>query len=75
MGEFDLPVCIRQQPSLGTLQHTELAALEARGMTLGHDPVTAGFDTDHADIFLTEERVKHADRIGSAAHASNEHIR
>ena len=75
MGQLDLTVGIGEQPGLCALQDTELAALESCGMTLGHDAITAGFDTDHADIFIAEKRMEHADRIGSAANAGDEQIR
>ena len=75
MGEFDLAVVVGEQPGFRALEDAEFPALETRGVALRDDPVTAGLDPDHADVFIPEERVKQADRVRSAADTSDEHVR
>ena len=66
VGEFDLAVVIGEQPGFGALQDAETATLEAGGVALRDDAVAAGFHADHADVRVIEERMKQADRVGTA---------
>ena len=74
MGRLDLPVLIGQEKRFASLQYAEFAALEARGVASGFDPLSAGFDPDHADVLVLEKGIEKSDRIAPATHAGHEQV-
>ena len=75
MGCLDLSVVIGQEKRFASLQHAELAALEARGVASGLDPLATGFDPDHTDVLVLEKGIEKSDRIAPATHAGHEQVR
>ncbi|NJR42528.1 MAG: hypothetical protein HC767_07540 [Akkermansiaceae bacterium] len=54
--------------------NAEFPALETRSMTLWDDAIAASFHADHADIFITQKRMKKPDRVGSTTDAGDQQI-
>jgi hypothetical protein len=50
VGELNLPVVIREQESLRTLQDTEFPALKTRRVFTRANPAPAGLHADHRDF-------------------------
>src|SRR5438045_9311607 len=75
MGQLDLAVFVREQKCFRALEDTEPAALETRGVFPGADAFAAGFDTDHPNRCVVQERMEKSDGVAAAADAGDKQIR
>src|SRR5690348_14676653 len=75
MRRSDLTVCILQQITLRSLQHTDGSAIhEPRRMIAELISTTARLDADHS-YFVIEKLMEEPDCVGAATHACDESVR
>jgi len=74
MGQFDLAIGIGEKPGFCALENAEFAALKTRRVFPLLDAVATGFDSDHADGVVLEERVEQTDRVAPSPNAGDEEI-
>ena len=65
-------VAVLQHVAERAVQHAGFAVAERCRVSAGIAPSAAGFDADELDVFVRDERVEHAGRVGTAADARDD---
>lgn len=69
-----LAVRILEDVRLRAVQHAGAPALDRRRVLVGVDAIAGSFDAVELDALVVEERVEHADRVGSTADAGHDRV-
>src|SRR5438094_7019612 len=75
MGQFNLAFFVGEQESFRSLKHAEASALKTGRMFAAANAFATGFNADHSNISILQERMEQADGIAAPADAGDEQIR
>src|ERR1700722_14547337 len=75
VSQLNLSIVVRQQPGLCPLKYPQLPSLKPRRMLAGTNSPAAGFDANHSNSSVVQERIEKSNRIAAASDTCHQQIR